>query len=72
MNKSRFLVIFSFLAKSSTLARMDGWDVVGICFGTFLSPYIFNWTGYYGVYGLNFGLLFAGICYLIFVVKFVK
>lgn len=50
---------------------MDGFDVMGSLVGTFLSPYIFAWLSYYGCYGINLGLEFISVCYLIFVIKYV-
>ncbi len=45
------------------LARFDGVEMGGVLLGTFLSPYLFNATGYYGIYIVRLIMVAASLIY---------
>ena len=71
-----FLGVYVFGADASRpeerahrLARLDGFESIGNFFGTLISPFLFQWTGYYGSFSIQ--LLCHAICIfsLIYLIK---
>jgi len=51
------------------LARFDGVEMVGRIVGNALSPYLYDFGGYYGCYGARIGCTVAAALYLALVVR---
>ena len=71
-----YLGIYGFGADASKpeerahrLARLDGFEALGYFFGTFISPLMLSWLGYYGCFGTQ--ILFHMICFAI-ILFFIK
>ena len=57
------------LERTSRLSVLDGTDYISTMLGTFIGAPLFNFFGYYAVFGTSGSLAFVGALYAVFMVK---
>ena len=58
-----------YLTSTCRYARFDGIETIAYMFGSFLSPYVFEWGGNWASFITELTVTAIGVLYLVFVVK---